>query len=62
MAPLQVTVGDPDGLNVGSLIHAIEAGYRTADGRRVRVYVGQGVVVDGLTPGLLYLTPTSESE
>lgn len=56
MIPLQVTIGDPKGINMPALRKAIEAGYRSLDGHRVRVDIGQGVAIDGLLPGLVYLT------
>lgn len=58
--PLQVTIGAPDGLDIGTLIAAIEVAYRTPAGQPVRVHVGRGVS-DGLPPGMLYLVGVKQS-
>lgn len=51
--PLQVTIGSAQGVNVQSLIYAIQAGYQDPDGHHVEVHIGTGV--DGLTPGMILL-------
>ena len=60
MRPLQITVGDSKGLNVPSLIAAIEAHYVTPEGCRVRVVLGQGPFADGLPQGALVLFDRKE--
>lgn len=52
---LQVLVTDQRGLNIPSLIRAIEDDYVTPDGNWVRVEIGQGEFVDGLPVGALRL-------
>lgn len=57
---MQITVGDSKGLNVKSLVEAIEAHYVTPEGCRVRVVVGQGPFADGLPQGALVLFDRKE--
>lgn len=55
MSEIQVTVGDQRGLNVQSLVNAIEGSYVTPEGRKVRVKIGRGEYVDGTPQGTLRL-------
>lgn len=53
--PIQVTVADQRGVNIGMLIRALEAAYLTPEGRNVRVKIGQGLHIDGVPEGLIRL-------
>lgn len=52
---IQVTLADQHGLDVHNLIHVLEQHYRTPEGKRVRVKIGQGEFIDGLPEGYLRL-------
>jgi hypothetical protein len=52
---IQAVVTDQRGLNLASLVGAIQAAYRTPQGRRVKVKIGQGVYIDGVPEGTLRL-------
>lgn len=57
--PLEVRIADQYGINRRSLIAAIEEHYRTPEGKRVRVKIGQGEYIDGLPEGWLRLVNAS---
>lgn len=57
--PMQVTIADQHGVDVGRLAVLIEHGYRSVNGNPVDVTVGQGMYVDGLPEGMLVLKDRS---
>lgn len=55
MMRIQMLVADQRGLDVQSLIEAIERHYTTPAGSPVRVHVAQGLYLDGAPEGTLLL-------
>jgi len=53
--PIEITVADQHGVDIGQLIAAIEYGYRSVHGNPVKIEIGRGVYVNGVPQGTILL-------